>query len=191
MLYSVRLFWDYIRYEVPQGIKNFWLFRKAVWHYKWYSGEYYVFYLMKTAIADMAKNIESKGIEVESSRLKKVAKMKRVVELMDHFINDDFIEIAEKELGPVINNTIKFKPSATWPGCFEMADSDSKQEKDHNRKVFNRASELETQMWAEIWTILKGQDHTQYIMLADKNKDPNRDIWEEWYDGSNLRNWWD
>ena len=191
MLYSVRMFWDYIRYDIPRGVKNLWLFRKAVWNYRWYSGEYHVFQLMQTAIADMAKNIETKGIEVDKPRLKKVVQMNRVVDLMEHFINEDFIELAEKELGPISNHPIKFKPSVDHPGAYELIDFESEEEKAHNRKVFKRASEIETQMWAEIWSILKGQDHTHYIMLLDKNKDSKDDVWDEWYDGTGLHHWWD
>lgn len=28
--------WDFFRYDLIQGIKNFWFFRKVVWRYRWY-----------------------------------------------------------------------------------------------------------------------------------------------------------
>jgi hypothetical protein len=46
----------------------------------------------------MSDNIEKHGNEVDESRLKKVAAMRRVVELIKNYNEDNYIDMAEKEL---------------------------------------------------------------------------------------------
>ena len=65
---------------------------------------------------------------------------------------------------------------------------------EHNRKVYNRANELEEQEFEEIWVILKGQNKDDfkeiYKDLSDEEK-MKYDHWENWFDGSGIKNWWD
>ena len=55
-------------------IKNVWAFRKSLWNFRWWD---YTFTLdmMKVCLKEMSDNLETKGIEVDEPRLKKVAKM--------------------------------------------------------------------------------------------------------------------
>ena len=48
--------------------------------------------------------------------------------------------------------------------------------------MFDRAREIERQEWDELFTILKGQDYTKF----DKDVD-----WDEQFDGSGIKGWWD
>ena len=63
-----------------------------------------------------------------------------------------------------------------------MVDNDTDEEKQHNKKVFNRAREIEKQEWDELFVILKGQDYNKF----DDNKD-----WDKQFDGSGIKTWWD
>jgi hypothetical protein len=48
--------------------------------------------------------------------------------------------------------------------------------------------------WKELWTIFEGQDIRGYKKLT-KYKSAEEmissDVWNEWFDGSDLRGWWD
>jgi len=182
--------WDFLKYDMPRFFRNLWMFRKDLYNYRWYSGQHAVLPFMKTALTDMAAKIDERGWEVEHSKSKKIGKMVRATYLMERFTEDDFLELAEKELGEIICYGFEFEPVPDKPGYSQIVERESKEEKEHNSKVFTRAREIEDQMWTELWTILQGQNHTQFQMFADKaeNKD---EAWDNWFDGSGLRGWWD
>jgi uncharacterized protein VirK/YbjX len=182
--------WDFLRYDMPRFFRNIWMFRKDLYKYRWYSGEHAVFPFMYTALTDMANKIEERGMEVEHSRNKKIAKMRRAAELIQHMLDDDFIELAEKELGELQNTELAFEPAPDKEGYWQLKDSDTPEQRAHNRKVFDRAREIEDTMWVELWTILEGQKMSQFDMFKDKSKDP-QNAWDNWFDGSGLRGWWD
>jgi hypothetical protein len=182
--------WDFLRYDMPRFFRNLWMFRKDLYNYRWYGGQHAVLPFMKTTLLDMASKIDERGMEVEKSKDKKVAKMYRAAFLMERFIEDDFTELAEKELGNLICNGFEFEPVPDKPGYSRLVDKDTPEEKEHNSKVFARSREIEEQMWIELWTILQGQNHTQFKMFADKSENKD-EAWDNWFDGSGLRGWWD
>jgi hypothetical protein len=171
-----------IIYDIPRFLKNIWLFRKALWNYRWWD---YTFMLqfMKTGLHNNAVKLERYGSEIETSRIKKVDKMIRAAQLIENILDSNYINRAEEELGELQN----------LGGWLEGIKDTPKQQK-HNRKVFNRADELEEQEWNELFEILKGQDHKQYskffktFIQEEQNK---QDIWNKWFDGSGIKNWWD
>jgi hypothetical protein len=174
--------WDFLRRDMPRFFRNLWMFRKDLYNYRWYSGQHAVLPFMKTALMDMAAKVDEYGLEVEHSKSKKVMKMWRAAKLMEHFIEDDFIELAEMELGELIHRKFEFEDVPDKPGFYQLVDNESPEEKEHNSKVFARAREIEKQMWDELWTIIQGQDYTKF----DKDID-----WDKQFDGSGLRGWWD
>ena len=95
--------WDFVRYDAPRFLRNLWLFRKDLYNYRWYSGHHAILPFMETAITDIAKNVDIRGNEIRSTAEKKVQKMRRAAEILNHFRNDSFIEIAESELGEIVN----------------------------------------------------------------------------------------
>jgi hypothetical protein len=173
---------DLIFKDLPRIAKNFWLFRKAIAEYRWYGGHDSVFPLLETAIADMAMNIKEKGSEIDESRLKKVTKMERLVKLLNDINEDKFIEYAEDELGELLCYDIEFEPAPNHPGCYQLVEKETPEEKEHNSKIFKRSREIEKETWDEMWEILKGQDYTKF------NKDIN---WEKQFDGTGIIGWWD
>ena len=184
--------WDFLRYDMPRFFRNLWIFRKDLYNYRWYSGQNAVLPFMKTALNDMAAKIDERGIEVEHSKSKKTGKMLRAAYIMERFIEDDFLELAEKELGEVICHGFDFEPVPDKPGYSRMLNRETDEEKEHNSKVFARSGEIEDQMWAELWTILKGQDYSDFDKIKGDAKWKEQDeLYKNWFDGSGLRGWWD
>jgi hypothetical protein len=108
--------------------------------------------------------------------------MRRAIELIQNYNQDNYIDMAEKELGELITYDWEFEPVPEEPGYSRLIDKESPEEKEHNRKVFARAREIGEQEWDELFEILKGQDTSTF----DKEKDFNKQ-----FDGSGMRSWWD
>jgi hypothetical protein len=102
---------------------------------------------------------------------------------MNNMNNVHHIEMAEKELGKLHIKPFEFVESLTYPGSFELVDNDTEEEREHNKKVYARVHELEEQEWAELWEIFKGQDIAEYNPLNEE--------WDDWFDGTGMRSWWD
>lgn len=184
--------WDFLRYDMPRFFRNLWLFRKDLYNYRWYGGQNAVLPFMKTSLVDMAAKIDERGIEVEHSKSKKLDKMRRAAYLMERFIEDDFLELAEKELGEVVYYGFNFEPVPDKPGYSRIVDKETPEEKEHNNKVFARAHEIQEQMWVELWAIIKGQDYSDFDKIKGNTKRKEQDdLYNNWFDGSGLRSWWD
>ena len=54
MKYRLQHYWGILRYELPNFFRSLWIFRKALWNYRWYGGHYSVFTFMADAIKDIA-----------------------------------------------------------------------------------------------------------------------------------------
>ena len=186
--------WDFFRYDIPRFFRNLWLFRKNLWNHTWYNGDGSVLPWVKTAVDDMAWRIEKHGHEIEESRLKKVAKMRRLSYLIDVCVKDDFIEEAEKEMGfEYIYRDFEFEeiPDRTYDNplgeknekLYLLKEDQTPREKESNSKLLKRAHEIEKEYWEELCAIIKGPD---YDALRDSDED-----WDVKYDGSDLRAWWD
>lgn len=185
--------WDLLRYDIPRFLKNVWRFRKALWNHYWWD-HHGILMFMETGLNHMAVNTEEKGLEVDESRLKKVAAMKRAAELIRNYNEDKYIEMAEAELGEIIHHEWNFIPVEGKDDLFELEDKESPEEKAHNRKVFDRAREIGESEWNELWQLFKGQDHAEYQHLTQKVKvDVKQDQldYQKWFDGSGMRGWWD
>lgn len=185
--------WDFFKRDLPRFFKNIWLFRKALWNHYWWD-HHGVLRFMEIGLDHISKNIEEKGLEVDESRLKKVAAMKRAAQLIRNYNEDLYIEMAEAELGEIVHHEWNFIPVEGEDDLFELEDKDTPEEKEHNRKVFARAREIEEAEWNELWQLIKGQDHAEYQHLTQNVKnDPEQDQidYYKWFDGSGMKSWWD
>jgi hypothetical protein len=138
--------------------------------------------MLKYCLIDMANNLEVKGIEIEEARMKKVEKIRRAVQLLNHFRDDDFIELAETELGAeLVTNYefVKIKDSDNY----EMVDLAPEEDQEMNKKIFERSRQLEEEYWSELWDILKGNQNYE-----DFDKDV--DFYKQ-FNGTGMRGWWD
>ena len=173
--------YDLFRYDLPRFFKNIWRFRKPLWNHYWfdYNGS---LEFMETSYTNMVDNIEKHGNEIDKTRLKKVQAMRRAIEILKNCREDNYLAMAEKELGDLIFNDWEFEDVPDKPGFSQLVDNDTDEERVHNRKIFDRSNEIQEKEWSELFVILKGQDYTKF----DKNID-----WDEQFDGSGLRGWWD
>lgn len=150
--------YDLFRYKLPWFFRNLWQFKGELWYFRtWDSG--YNLSLFRRSLELTANNIEKNGMEIEESRDKKVVKMRRVIEILKHFGDGgDFIELAEKELGVIQSKNI-----------FDAINK-------HDSSVFKRSDEIEKEMWAELWGIIKGENGPDGKRMLN---------------GSDMRGWWD
>lgn len=179
--------WDVVRYELPNFLRNIWLFRKALWDYHWYDYRGSMQFA-QTAFTDMATKVDAKGYEVDSTKIPKIVKMRRAAEILQHFIDDDFIELAEREYGSITLGKWNFIPSEEYPDAFELVDNLTEKENEHNRKVFRHAHKLETEYMNELCDILRGQDAK---IFKEDTLEESWKAWEDKFDGSGWRTWWD
>ena len=176
--------WDLFRYDIPRFFRNLWLFRKNLWNHTWYNGDSSVLPWVKTAVDDMAWRIEKYGHEVDESRMKKVAKMRRLSYLIDVCVKDEFIEEAEKELRlKYVYYPFEFEEISGSEDLYQLKQNETPRDKENNSKIINRSHEIQKEYWEEICAIIKGPD---YEALRESDGD-----WDEKYDGSDLRAWWD
>jgi hypothetical protein len=166
--------WDFIKITIPRFFKNIWRFRKELAHHEWWDYRFTLEMLYRS-LSIMVVKLEKDGIEEDSSRGKKVAKIKRALELLKHKLDDDYVERAESELGELSRNPIDFEPIEGKEGLYRLVDNDTPAEKKHASKVYKRARVIEETEWKELWDIFKGKKFTTF----------------ENFDGSDLRGWWD
>jgi hypothetical protein len=166
--------WAAIRYDIPLFFKNVWRFRKELYNHQWWDYRFTLEMLYRS-LSIMVVRLEKDGIEEDVSRGKKVAKIKRALELLKHKLDDDYVNRAEAELGELVLSDFEFKK--TEEGNYKMVDLliETSSVRRHNRKVFKRASDIEETEWKELWDIFKGKKFT---------------TWDD-FDGSDLRGWWD
>jgi hypothetical protein len=166
--------WSAIRYDIPLFFKNVWRFRKELYNHQWWDYRY-TLEMMYRSLSIMVVKLEKDGNEEDVSRGKKVAKIKRALELIKHKLDDDYVERAEVELGELSYKPIRFEPVEGKEGLYSMVDDDTPAERKHAKKVYKRARDIEETEWKELWDIFKGKKFTTF----------------EKFDGSDLRGWWD
>jgi hypothetical protein len=190
--HPVYKFYELFRYKIPQFFKNLWFFRKQLWEFRSWDYSFNLQFFART-LEKTVNTIEFHGHEIDETRLKKVEKMKRVIQLIDNIRTDSYIRMAEKELGEVKIINWDFEQTEDNPELYQLVDNHTKEENDHNRKVYKLADEIEAQEWKELFSILKGQDIKEYGELYNSltDYDKKANLWTEWYDGSGMKHWWD
>ena len=136
--------YEMFRYKIPYFIENVWYFRKELWEHRSWD---YIFSLMmlRRSLTKLAHTLEFYGWEVDESRLKKVAEIKRAIYLIDRIREDEYIKDAETELGELQNSDWLFNDIEDTP-----------EQREHNSRVFKRAHEMEQDEWKELWKIVRG-----------------------------------
>lgn len=191
--------YEFFRYDIWYFIGNIWKFRKELWEHRWWD---YTFTLqmLYRSISIMEKEMHN-GLEIKESRDKKIQKMQRLLQLLDNKINDRYIEIAEKELGyEMILNGFNFEEidetDSNGEKLYRMVDNETDEEKELNTRLIDRSREIEESEWSEIWKIMKGQDvsnyfHDQIDVTPEDSDKPTKKNYNDWFDGTGLRGWWD
>jgi hypothetical protein len=181
--------WAFLVRGIPNFFGNIWKFRKELYSHQWWDYRYTLEMLHRSLVI-MEKELSVKGIEIPAHRDKKVAKIRRAIQLLDNRLNDTYIQQAEKELGELYYNPWEFEP--TEDGNYKLIDNDTKDETEHNRSVFKLASTIDDREWRELWNIFKGQSILDYKKhLKTIPKEEQDDAWGKWFNGSDMRCWWD
>lgn len=174
----LRYYWykiyETIRYDIPNFFRNVYKFRKELYNHQWYDYRY-TLQMLHRSLVIMEKGISEKGKEVSSTKFAKLVAMGRAISLLQNRIDDNYIERAELELGPLVMKDWKFEKLEN--GSYRLIDTDTPEEKKHNSEIFKRANEIEEKEWSELWEIIKGTENSR--LLGDD------------YDGYDLRSWWD
>jgi hypothetical protein len=181
--------WAFIVRGIPNFFGNIWKFRKELYSHQWWDYRYTLEMLHRSLVI-MEKDLSVKGIENWPSREKKVLKIRRAIKLLDNRLNDNFIEQAEKELGELHLNPMEWEP--TDDGHYRLIDNDTKEEAEHNKRVFKLASTIDDREWRELWNIFKGQSILDYKKhMKTLPKEEQETAWDDWFNGSDMRGWWD
>ena len=158
------------RYDILLFVKNVWRFRRELWDHQWWDYRF-TLNMFERSLTIMEKGMSTKGMEVSETREPKVVAMRRALELLRNNKEDNFVQRAEAELGPIS----RWEWETDEDGV--LIDRDTPEQKKHNRAVFKRAREIEDNEWKELWEIFKG---TRNSKKYDKK-----------YDGTDMRSWWD
>lgn len=185
--------YDVIRYGIPRFFKNVWRFKSEL--YDFHPWDYsYNLSIFRRSLEITSDNLEKNGMEVSESRLKKVEKIRRAIELLNNIRGNSHIDMAEKELGNLfLSDDCNFEEVPDSEGSFKLVETETSEKKEHNSKVFARSNEIEEEEWNELFEILKGQNHEDFKKIANnaKSSGDGHDVWLKWFDGSGIRNWWD
>ena len=162
-------------YDIRQGIKNIAYFWRTIWKFRPYDYGHQL-HLWQASLRPLRDAIAN-GNEDDATRMKKVAKIQRCIDLLDRMMEDDYIGLAEQELGITI----------------EILDIATEQRMNKYRRIFELANKLEQSDWKEFFNILQGQSYAEFEMLRDKSNSKKTDyeLYEKWFDGSGMKGWWD
>ena len=193
--------YSFFRWDLWAFLSNIWKFRKELYEHRWWD-YHFSLQMLYRSIYIMEKGMHG-GLEVRESRDKKIQKMQRLLKLLDNNINDKYIDIAEEELGyQLIMKGFEFeeidKTDSNGEKLYELLDNETEEEKELNRKIFDKSKEIEENEWIEIWEILKGQSNkdfsNQLIDIIQEKEVEGSDVKKDWndiFDGTGLRGWWD
>ena len=182
--------WDTITRGIPRFITNVYKFRKELYDHAWWDYRYTLEMLHRSLVIMESKMHD--GMEIRETRDKKVVKMQRAIQLLKSKIDDDYTDRAQKVLGEI--NFRPFEFEEMEDGNYKMIDNDTVPEKKHMTKVFAYARKLEEAEWKELWKIFEGQDYTDYKKITKKltpKEMQDMSVWNDWFDGSDMRGWWD
>lgn len=169
--------YQFIRRDLWIFFKNIWKFRKELYkHRNWDSA--YSLGMFRRSLEEVCYGIEHYGPEVTESRLKKIEKMKRAIQILKWHEKDPFIDLAEEQLGYEVDFSHGFNKE---PEEIRLA----------NKVIFDLAKKIEEDSWIELFEILKGQDIKDYFKFIEENKlKDSDDRYNSWFDGSGMKGWW-
>jgi hypothetical protein len=182
--------YELFRYDIWRFLRNVKKFRKELWAF--YPWDYqYNLKLFKRSLVLTLKTIE-RGNEIEQTRNKKVAKIKRAIEILDNVNEDDYVDIAEKRLGKqiIMDDFMKRLEKIEGKEAYELLDEPEEIRK-HNAEIYDLARKIEEEEWRELWDIFKGQNYEDFKPSDREDWTKTDDEYREWFDGSGMKSWWD
>jgi hypothetical protein len=159
--------------DVPDFFKNIWKFRKELWHHVDFDYESSLRFLRRNIQLIYAAKIDD--YEDEEDKRKKLKSMNTALLLLDNIIQDDYITIAQNQLGKKLSyNTVLRTDANKWYLPVSTKD----------REIFDKARELEQLEWEELFNILKGPNGKEEYKETDKDALPKLK------NGNGLYKWW-
>lgn len=165
--------YELFKYDIPNFLRNLRLFRKELWRFRSFDSVYSALFFKRGL--ELNGEYLLHGNEIDEIRLKKVAMITRAVELLGHYTEDSYIDLAEKELGFEVNSDYLFR---------EEEEEEPADVSEANKKIFALARKIEVEEWEEMWDLVKGRRPVEI-----KNKEEFDDYYAQ--DGSGIRGWWD
>ena len=141
------------RYDIPHFLKNIWRFRKELWSHDWWDYRF-TLNMLERSLTIMVNKLELKGIEEDGSRMKKVGKIRRALELLKNSREYNFIDRAQLELGKLPHNPFEFEDMGD--GTHRLVDNDTPAERKLAQRIYKRARQIEEKEWKELWKIVDG-----------------------------------
>lgn len=189
-------------YETKRYFKNIVYFNKMMkdW-YLWDSKSQLK--LFAYGLEGLANHMERYGREIDVSRKKKIASIRRLVELLrtdyEDAVNDKYLSVGEDE---VITHVTEYADGSTG---FEVRDEDSKKIKEKSLEVYKeKYHQAREAYYDEIFKLIKGQDMYKLqdevdTVAGEKHEDETyaeyqqrRDeIYHNLFDGTGIEGWWD
>jgi hypothetical protein len=144
--------WEYWR-------DQWWHFKRAIWSlrkYFWITTKMVpwdyssILEMTKFQVGLLADYIEKRGYEVDESRLPKIAKMRRFIELADHKLKDDYAD----RCGYNFEHGFDFVPVEGSPELTELVSNAPPEVEENNIRAIKEAHELEEKEWKEMFELL-------------------------------------
>ena len=126
-------FWKYKWYDLIRGLKNLKAYFKVVIGIYPWNAAYPILSLTKVSLERLLKYLED-GSEVPETRLPKVKDIKRTIELIDHYLKEDYAE----RCGWKFENDKLFESPT-----------------EENISALKKSYKLQEQEWDELFTLLK------------------------------------
>jgi hypothetical protein len=147
-------FINFFRYELPHGIRNIKTFFKVVWKFRnWDSG--YNLELFKVSLIQTRDNIRDNGIEIDETRIPKVEDMTRLIEIIDHKLNDDYVDMIGGYVYKGFGFTEIDEKDEKGQPLYEMKDNLTDEERENNSRIYKEAQELEDKENEEFGELMK------------------------------------
>ena len=136
--------WDFIIYDIPQGVESLFLWFKVIWNDRNWD-QYFIYVILRHKLILMEKNIRN-GHTVGCD--KEADNIKICILILDRIINDVYFEMVfDKHAAKWGEPKLEFTDSEKYPDCktIDVVYKNVKTEKDKEQesKDFKRASNHE------------------------------------------------
>jgi len=166
--------------EMPNFFRNIWFFRKSLIRHRWYDHAGVVSFL-KEGVKDISLGIEKNGNEETISKNKKIEKMNKLIQLLENYEMDNYLDTAQNIIGKKLIYDIDYIPVDDNDDFVEFINNVDEETEKINKEISNLAKQIQINEWNEIWEILKGQDYSKF--------NPKKDF-DDQRDGTGLNTWW-
>jgi len=132
----------FLNHGIKRFFKNIYIFRRELYRFEPWDYSYNL-ELFRISLEQTANYLEKYGYEEDTSRNKKIKKIRRAIELLNNELEDNYIDQARKILK--IDND----------NCYD-------------EEVIDLSHKLDQDQWEELWQIIKGKQCNKNIKTPYK-----------------------